>query len=90
VLLNAESGDGLFNLIIVTNRAMNDPKSSLFFEHFVAPEPAFEFVPAGTDEIENDHGSITLYKSYFTSFIRRRPAASFHSFIGGPQGFIGL
>jgi hypothetical protein len=42
-------------LVIITNGAVDDAKRSLFLKRVAVLEPAFEFVPVGTDEIKCDH-----------------------------------
>jgi hypothetical protein len=56
VFFYAKTGDGLFNPVVVTDGAVNDPESLLLFKGLAALEPALEFMTLGTDQIKDDHG----------------------------------
>ncbi len=52
---DGECGEGFVNLVIVTNGAADDAAGSLLLKRVAVREPAFEFVPVGTDEVKSDH-----------------------------------
>lgn len=55
VFFYGKGGEGFFNLIIITNGAVDDAERSLFLKRAAVLEPAFEFVPVGTDKIKSYH-----------------------------------
>ena len=67
VLPDGKGGEGLVNLVIVTNGAADDAARSLLLKRVPVREPAFEFVPVGTDEVKSDHKEQTLYLSLYNT-----------------------
>jgi hypothetical protein len=55
VLFDGKGGEGLVNLVIITNGAADDAARLLFLKGVAVGEPTFEFMPIGTDEIKGDH-----------------------------------
>ena len=55
VLPDRKGGEGLVNLVIVTNGAAEDAARSLLLKRVAVREPAFEFVPVGADEVKSNH-----------------------------------